>query len=923
MFLLLQTFTRHDSASSEDVLLKPVLQQGESVREPTSSQSASRDSTSPMVPGPRSSLSLKAVTVKRLSIYSLQSLKKCSVSQKLGSSEEENEEAIHPTEVLSISKEQQDEDDKFSQQNETPETDTILKSYQGDDTPPLSNEASTQGTEQQSGALQTTPPDQNGSDDFSEPIDSTGMEAESKLCVTKQSESAIGVESRELEEASVSSGDTTEMDVEAEGGSTPVKEEEEHAQQPERTSELGKPMALKMLTDVPVAHEEENEDRKTPATEDVPEVERSVTPDTKSLSSHLSLKRARTNSKPSLFKEAKDQPPQAKKLKLEDNTSEKPQAKTQAVIRNQDPSSDLKTMMIATVCEAEKCETASPRTSTRSLLPSVEPSVELFKETKDPQPPQAKKLKLEDNTSKKPQAEMQAVIRNWSEQDPLSDLKTNTSATVCEAEKCETASPRTSTRSLLPSVEPSVEPKQLRAQAASVLASHKISKTTTLNRGSSKPPIPLCTPGDTLTTECIVRCFDDYNAQLWHAQSQVIYRIKWGEPIVSHSKQSPTTLDFKPKRRSTRGPRAKHASTGYSLDISSFLASKVESPVLPGASKTTTPSDGESSPQQISSAVIQEGQADEPLKTTPSRQRLSLGRRALNTSKASHQGSVSNVPSERKQPSRTSVNAARASTSLFGEGRLYDFSDSDDDLTPPREGETAGHMRAHTSSSLYRSPPRIDDKPTSQPSQTSPFRSKLVPTDKNQPEHSDTHEGVSTDTTNRLEAPTRSKRPAISPAPSEEEWISSRPGRKPSGPASSRTSKVRKPMLRVTATRSHKRARLLDDSSGSDGAGNSPDGESTNHSRKQPQSKRPASVIRDSHSPEISNTECNPEKDGDDVSTVSSGHSSDSSLPPSFLLYAGSSKGKRQKRDGKPKETPKDKPAERFISVHGLHCICG
>ena len=504
------------------------------------------------------------------------------------------------------------------------------------------------------------------------------------------------------------------------------------------------------------------------------------------------------------------------------------------------------------------------------------------------------------------------MIRDQSEQDPSDDLKSEMSATMCQTEKRETAPPRTSERSLLPT--------QLRTQTAPVLASHNRGKKATLNEGSSKPPLPLCTPVNTLTAACIVQCFDDYNAQLLRAQRQVVYRIKWGKPVVSHSKQSSTTLDFKPKRRSTRGPRAKHASTGYLLDLSDLPDSKVESPVLPTASKITTPSDGESSPQQISSAITQEGQLDGPLKTTPSRQRLSLSRRTLNTS---------NAPSQKKQPSRTSVNTeitARAPTALHGGTRLHDFSDSDEDLTPSvsqTEGKagSVGNTRPHTSSSPYCSPPRMDDKPTLQPSQTSPFRNELVPRDGNQPEHSPTHEGVSTDTTNHLEAPVRSKRAAISPPPSEEKWISSRTGRKSGGPVSSKTNKIRKPMLHVTATRSRKRARILDDSSDSDVAGNSLEEGSTEHGRKQPRSKRPASLIPDAHSPGIGRTECNPGRDDDNMSTVSSGHSSDSSLPPSFLLYAGSSGRKRQNRDGKPVETPKDKPAERFISVVLLHLL--
>lgn len=826
--------------------------------EATSFQSTSRDSTPPMVHGARNPPSLKAVTVEKLDIYSLQSFKKGSISPKLDDLEEENEETIHPTERLSISKEQEDEDDKFPLQRETPETEetgTILKSYQEDETPPLSNEekTSTQGNEQQSVAhisLQTTPSDGNGntcSDDLSEPIgdrDPSNSESESKLCVTKQSKSGIGVE---FEEGSAKSGKASEMDVEAAGGSTTVEEVEKHGQQPEQTSELGKPIALKALTDTPAAiplgedggNAESGSllastERKSPATEDVQEVER-PSPDTKSRSSHLSLKRLRTNSK-----------------------------------------------------------------------------LSLFKVTKDLQPPQAKKLRLEDGISEKPQTKAQTVIRNQSEQDPSGDLKSEMSATICQTEKRETAPPRTSERSLLPT--------QLRTQTAPVLASHKRGKKATLNEGSYKPPLPLCTPVDTLTAACIVQCFDDYNAQLLRAQKQVVYRIKWGKPVASHSKQSSTTLDFKPKRRSTRGPRAKHASTGYSLDLSDLPDSKVESPVLPTASKITTPSDGESSPQQISSAITQEGQLDGPLKTTPSRQSLSLSRRTLNTS---------NAPNQKKQPSRTSVNTeitARAPTALYGETRLHDFSDSDDDLTPSvsqteRKAGSVGNTRPHTSSSPYCSPSRMDDKPTLQPSQTSPFRNELVPRDGNQPEHSPTHEGISTDTTNLLEAPVRSKRAAISPPPSEEKWISSRASRKSGGPVSSKTNKIRKPMLRVTTTRSRKRARILEDSSDSDVAGNSPEEGSTEQGRKQPRSKRPASVTPDAHSPGIGRTECNPARDDDNMSTVSSGHSSDSSLPPSFLLYAGSSTRMRQSRDGKTVETPKDKPAERFISAVSLHLL--
>ena len=70
------------------------------------------------------------------------------------------------------------------------------------------------------------------------------------------------------------------------------------------------------------------------------------------------------------------------------------------------------------------------------------------------------------------------------------------------------------------------------------------------------PPPLLFAEGPLSPTQCsklIVRSFNSYFSQLARAQSQVAYRVRWGKPVLSNSKQSATTLFFSPRRgRSAR-----------------------------------------------------------------------------------------------------------------------------------------------------------------------------------------------------------------------------------------------------------------------------------------------------------------------------------------------------------------------------------
>ena len=796
-------------------------------------------------------------------------------------SEDKEEETTHllvENQTPSLDTKLEQEEDECSLQDETPDKAiTIQRQCQGDETPPLSNEEtmSTQDTGHESPAAEgrnIPQSDVHMECGFSESVGGKGStDIESNPCVSHK-----GSTRREGKHAEIN-GSSAEMEVDTENGKgqqgqqgqqEPVAAEaksgvphavpfDKYARQPEGTSGVGEPVAKTGVPHAAPFDEGESTAQRdsSPATmeqkasvvasssrEHVNEVEIQ----TKSRSSHLSLKRTRrSKSKPSLFEDAKElHPPQAKKLRLEDENTE---IRPQVVISSQSNKQQDNEV---------KRKATTPTHRTEELNP---------------------------------------VLPETSEQPPLPRVKS--------------------------------QPKQVAAPKLTTL--RKVKKVTLTQLTRSNPPPPLYSPIGTLPVAYsphILQCFDDYNAQLLNAQRQALHRIRWGKPVISHSKQSSTALDFKAKRRSTRGSKARHANTGYSLDLST---AKLESPMLSRASKKTTPpSNSKSSSHPVSTPIVHkdnplDSRLQEPLKATPSRQRSSLGRNIL---RKSEHDSVSDQTSEEVQqqlgPStlRTAANAGVAST------RVCDLSDTDDDFecpTPPKSQEeetrSTSCMYAHPSTSpSILSPPRTANNAASQLTfETS--SSKPVSKD-DQPQHLHRNARISVETTDRLDVADTSmpssKSGNITPPSTEKGWISRRTGKKSGGSTPSRTREAVKPMLCVTSRR-RKRAQILeddDDDDSTDVDDVSEDRRRTKCGGKQPLSKR-RSVISKTHSFSFEDTEHNSAED--DVLQLLSDHSSDSSIPP---FHIGSTRGKRQKRGAKQMAIPADKPKERlgFIALQNL-----
>ena len=552
----------------------------------------------------------------------------------------------------------------------------------------------------------------------------------------------------------------------------------------------------------------------------------------------------------------------------------------------------------------------------------------LFEDTKELHPPQAKKLRLEDEET---EIRPQVVISSQSDKEKDNEVKKKTSIPTHQTEELNPVPPETSEQPPLPRVKS--QPKQVASPKLTTL--RKVKKVTSTQSTRSNPPPPLYSPIGTLPVAYsprILQCFDDYNAQLLNAQRQALHRVRWGKPVISHSKQSSTALDFKAKRRSTRGSKARHANTGYSLDLST---AKAESPMLSRASqKATPPSNSKSSPHPVSTPIVNkdnplDSRLQEPLKATPSRQRLSLGRNILRKNEKSQHDSVRDQTSEevRQQlvPSslRTAANAGVASTALHGSTSVCDLSDTDDDfecLTPskPQEEETRStscmHAQPSTSPSIF-SPPRTASNVASQLTFETSSSKPVSKDDQPQTLYSNTR--ISVETADHLDVADTSmpssKSSNITPPSSEKGWISRRTGKKSGGSTASRTREAVKPMLCVTSRR-RKRAQILEDDDDDDSTDVdnvtdvSEDRRRTKCGGKQPLSKR-RSVISKTHSSSFEDTEQNSAED--DVLQLSD-HSSDSSIPP---FHAGSTRGKRQKR-----AIPTDEPKERlgFIALQNL-----
>ena len=804
-------------------------------------------------------------------------------------SEDKEEETTHmlvENETPSLDRKLEQREGECSLQDETPDkTTAIQRQCQGDETPPLSNEGtmSTQDTEHESPAAEGRNIPQ--SDVHLECVcsesaggkDSTNIE--SNPCVSHK-----GSTRREGKHAETN-GTSAEMEIDSENGKgqqaqqEPVAAEAEsdvphavpfdkYARQPEEPSGVGELVAKARVPHAapfdkgestvhrdfsPATVEEKASVMASSSSKHVNEVEIQ----TKSRSSHLSLKRTRRNkSKPSLFEDTKElHPPQAKKLRLED---EKTEIKPQVVISSQSDKEQDNDV---------KRKTSTPTHHTEEL---------------NPVPPWA------------------------SEQPPSPRVKS--------------------------------QPKQVAAPKLTTL--RKVKKVTSTQLTRSNPPPQLYSPIGTLPvaySPCILQCFNDYNAQLLNAQRQALHRVRWGKPVISHSKQSSTALDFKAKRRSTRGSKARHANTGYSLDLS---ISKAESPMLSRASKKTTPlSNRKSSPHPVSTPIDNplDARLQEPLKATPSRQRPSLGRNILRKNEKSQHDSVSEQTSEEVQqqlvPStlRTAADAGVASTALHGSTRVCDLSDTDDDfecLTPPKPQEketiSTSCMYAHPSTSpSILSPPRTANNAASQLTFKT-TSSKPVPKD-DQPQQLHSNARISVETADRLDVAETSmpssKSGNVTPPSSEKGWISRRTGKKSGGSTASRTREAVKPMLCVTSRR-RKRAQFLEDDDDDDSTDVDDVTDVSEDRRrtkcggkqvKQPLSKR-RSVVSKTHSTSFEDTEHNSAED--DVLQLSD-HSSDSSIPP---FHAGSTRGKRQKRGTKQMAIPTDEPKERlgFIALQNL-----
>ena len=819
------------------------------------------------------------------------------VEKKLVSSvntEDREEETTHlpvENETPSLDKELEQEEDECSLQRETPDkTITIQRPCEGDETPPLSNEEtmSTKDTEHEPPATEgrnIPHSDVHMECESSEPVSGKGRtDIESNPCVSHK-----GSTKMEGKHAETSSGGA-EMEVDAENGrgqqaqQEPVAAEaksgvphaDECAQQLEGTSGVGGPVART------------------------------------GVSQAVSFNKGETTAQ-------RDSSPATMEQKGSVLASSSREHVSGVEIQARSRSSHLS-------------------------LKRTRRSKSLFEDTKELHPPQAKKLRLEEG---KTEMRPRVVISSQSDKQHDNNVKRKTSTSTRQTEEMQPVFPETSEQPVLPetSEQPPLprvksQPKQVKVTAAPKLTIFRKGKTQAqLTR--SNPPPPLYTPIGTLPATYsprILQCFDDYNAQLLNAQRQALHRVRWGRPVISHSKQSSTALDFKPKRRSTRGSKAKHVNTGYSLDLST---ARIESPMTSRASKKTTPSStSKSSPHLMSTPIVHEdnpsdSRLQEPLKATPSRQRSSLGRNILSETEKSEHDSVSDHTSEEVQqqlvPStlRTAANAGVASIALHGSTgtRIWDLSDSDDDferLTPPKLQEEESRSTSHVCAQPSMSPsilsrPRTDDNAARQLTFETSSSKPVFKVDRPQDLHSNTRRSVETaDHLDDTSTPSN-KSGNITPPSSERGWISRRTGKKSGGSTSSRTREAVKPMLCVTSRR-RKRAQILEDDDDDDSTDVddvtdvAEDRRRTKCGGKQPLSKRRL-VASTTHSSEFEDPEHNSAED--DVLQVLSDHSSDSSIPP---FHAASTRGKRQKRGAKQTTIPTDKPKERlgFIAVQNL-----
>ena len=837
----------------------------------------------------RNPLSLKAVAVERLKTSShIKKKEKISspVEKKLVSSvnnEDKEEETTHlpvENETPSLDKKLEQEEDECSLQGETPDKAiTIQRPCEGDETPPLSNEEtmSTQDTDYEPPATEgrnVPQSDVHMECESSEPVSGKGRtDIESNPCVNHKGSTRM--EGKHAETSS--SGAKMEIDTENGRG--------QQAQQELVTAEAKSGVPHAVPFDECAQQPEGTSGVGGPVART-------------GVSHAVSFNKGETTAQ-------KDSSPATMEPKGSVLASSSREHVSGVEIQARSRSSHLS-------------------------LKRTRRSKSLFEDTKELHPPQAKKLRLEEE---KTEMRPQVVTSSQSDKQHDDDVKRKTSTSTRQTQEMQPVLPETSKQPPLPRVKS--QPKQVKVTAAPKLTIVRKGKTQALPTRSNPPP-PLYTPIGTLPetySPRILQCFDDYNAQLLNAQRQALHRVRWGKPVISHSKQSSTALDFKPKRRSTRGSKAKHANTGYSLDLSTV---RVESPMPSRASKKTTPSStSKSSPHPVSTPIVREdnpsdSRLQEPLKATPSRQRSLLGRNILNENE---HDSVSDHTSEEVQqqlvPStlRTATNAGVASTALHGSTstRVWDLSDTDDDfehLTPPKHQEEETRSTSHVCAQPSPSPsilsrPRTNDNATRQLTFETSSSKPVFKDDQLQHLHSKTRRSVETaDHLDDTSTPSN-KSGNVTPPSSERGWISRRTGKKSGGSTSSRTREAVKPMLCVTSRR-RKRAQILEDDDDDDSTDVddvtdvAEDRRRTKCGGKQPLSKRRL-VASTTHSSEFEDPEHNSAEH--DVLQVLSDHSSDSSIPP---FHAASTRGKRQKRGAKQTTTPTDKPKERlgFIAVH-------
>ena len=210
-------------------------------------------------------------------------------------------------------------------------------------------------------------------------------------------------------------------------------------------------------------------------------------------------------------------------------------------------------------------------------------------------------------------------------------------------------------------------------------------------------------------TPTILQRLDDYFSQLSNAQGQVLLRLKWGPPVVAHSKQSSNTLDF---------PRKKKACAsvpGSNLYLST--ATKVTSTEVPSHSTSTTGWIVRKSPRKASKMVtddcrqtetddpdVPEVQAiasyslREPAHITPPRPNLSLKKKQIDKGVASpittDRGGQQQKLDHSKKDHFTAGGVTKTSA-LPQLMKVYELPDSDDDF---EDATMIPHAQAHRDS---------------------------------------------------------------------------------------------------------------------------------------------------------------------------------------------------------------------------------